>query len=96
MADSSATQRGHFDAYVMQFPQGNQTYIAESTTWQERSDEFRNMVEEVLQTIELSTPTASAAPAATKPPAGSAPNPPTAPKPLASPATPAGLEPPKP
>ncbi|MCY2934203.1 MAG: hypothetical protein WCJ40_01285 [Planctomycetota bacterium] len=96
VADSSATQRGHFDAYVMQFPQGNQTYIAESTTWQERSDEFRNMVEEVLQTIELSTPAASAAPAATKPPAGSAPNPPTSPKPLASPATPAGLEPPKP
>jgi hypothetical protein len=52
----------------MQFPQNNQTYIAESTTWQERSDEYRDMVEEVLQTIELTTPTAPVAPDTLKPP----------------------------
>jgi hypothetical protein len=68
VSDSNATQRGHFDAYVMQFPQNNQTYIAESTTWQERSDEYRDMVEEVLQTIELTTPTAPVAPDTPKPP----------------------------
>lgn len=59
---AGAAQRGHFDAYVIQFPV-NQTYIAECMTFQERSNDYRDLVEEILQTIELSTPTAKPAPA---------------------------------
>lgn len=66
-ADSKAQQRGHFDCWIIQFPQNNQTYIAESVTWNQRSNEFRDMVEEILQTIKLSTPTAKPAEGEVKP-----------------------------
>lgn len=83
MPEAKAQQRAHFDAWIIQFPQSNQTYIAESTTWEQRSTEFRDMVEQILQSIKLTTPTAKpaegevkpAAPPATAPPAAETPNP---------------------
>ena len=66
MRDVPGNQRGHFDAYVLQFPV-NQTFIAEAMTWQERSNDYRDLVEEILQSIQLSTPTAKPAPADVKP-----------------------------
>lgn len=80
--DTGNKQRGHFDAYVMQFPQ-NQTILAEALTYNERSSQFRDLVEEMLKSIELSVetapkaPPADAAPAAVQPPGApaAAPNP---------------------
>lgn len=51
--DTGSRQRGHFDAYVMQFPQAQTTYLAETMTYSDQSDPFRDLVEEILQTIEL-------------------------------------------
>jgi len=50
--DAPGRLRGHFDAYVMQLPQ-NQQYVAESMTYSQQSNQFRSMVEEILQTIEI-------------------------------------------
>jgi hypothetical protein len=50
--DAPGKQRGHFDAYVMQMPQ-NQQYLAECMTYSDQSNQFRTLVEEILQTIEM-------------------------------------------
>ena len=84
MPGVQGNQRAHFDAYVIQYPV-NQTYIAESTTWQERPGDYRDLVEEILQGIKLSTPTAKPAPADVKPDAGQ----PAAPAAPAAPGSPA-------
>lgn len=87
MRDVPGNQRGHFDAYVLQFAV-NQTYIAESMTFQERSNDYRDLVEEILQTIELTTPSAKPAAADAKPAEA---NPATGAS--APPANPAGVKP---
>jgi hypothetical protein len=61
--DVGNNKRGHFDGFVMQFPQ-NQTIIAESMTYSENSNQFRSLVEQILQTMEMRT---QEKPAAAKP-----------------------------
>ncbi len=64
--DTGNKQRSQFDAYVIQFPQ-NTTIVAESVTFSPQPAPFRDMIEEMLKTIELSIPTAPKAPAEPKP-----------------------------
>ncbi|MFM7132552.1 MAG: hypothetical protein ACKO0V_24680 [bacterium] len=45
-------KRGHFDAFHIQFPQ-NTPVLAESMTYSEQSTQFRALVEQILQTIEM-------------------------------------------
>lgn len=71
--DSGSNQRSQMDVYMIQFPQ-NVTIMAECNTFSERPAVFRDMVEEMLKSIELTTPTAPKAPAEPAP-AGNA-NPP--------------------
>ncbi|MFM7592890.1 MAG: hypothetical protein ACKO85_13970, partial [Isosphaeraceae bacterium] len=45
-------KRGHFDAFHIQFPQ-NTPVLAESMTYSEQSTQFRALVEQILQTVEM-------------------------------------------
>ncbi|MBI1322393.1 hypothetical protein GC170_04305 [bacterium] len=84
--DTGNNQRSQFDAYVIQFPQ-NMTIVAESVSFSPQPAAFRDMIEEMLKTIELSVPAAPKAPAdvvpadANKPPEQPAAQPEPAPKP---------------
>lgn len=60
--DTGNRQRCQMDIYVMQFPQ-NTTIVAEALTYGERPGVFRDMIEEMLKTMELSKPIAPRAPA---------------------------------
>jgi len=60
--DTGNKARSQFDAYVIQFPQ-NTSVLAEALSFSERPGVFRDLVEEMLKTIELSVPTAPRAPA---------------------------------
>lgn len=84
--DTGNKQRSQFDAYVIQFPQ-NTTIVAESVSFSPQPATFRDMIEEVLKTIELSVPTAPKAPADVAPAdATKAPEqPPTQPEPAPKP-----------
>lgn len=82
--------RSQFDAYVIQYPQNNTTVLAESITFSDRPASFRDSVEEMLKTIELSVTTAPKAPAETAAP--TAPGSPAA-APGNAPANPAPAEP---
>lgn len=62
--DTGSKQRGHFDAYIMQFPEVKSAYMAETMTYSEQSTTFRDMVEQILQSIEVK---AVANPPAAKP-----------------------------
>ncbi len=96
--DTGNKARSQFDAYVIQFPQ-NATVLAESLTFSDRPSTFRDLVEEMLKTIELSVPTAPKAPSEPAPP-GAAPTNPAAPAaadptaPATAPADPAQPNPP--
>lgn len=51
--DTGSRQRGHFDAYIMQFPMTKTKFLAEAMTYSDQSNPFRDLIEEVLQTVEL-------------------------------------------
>lgn len=50
--DVSNNKRGHFDAFHIQFPQ-KKPILAESMTYSEQSTQFRTLVEQILQTVEV-------------------------------------------